>query len=79
MLHKQLRERNLNSLVINTVHDSVVVDCHPDEIEEVKQVASICLVKAQDEAEKRFCLDKFIPLEVEMSIGKNWMEQQDCA
>ncbi len=79
MLHKQLRERNLKSLVINTVHDSVVVDCHPDEIEEVKQVASICLVKAQDEAEKRFGLDKFIPLEVEMSIGKNWMEQQDCA
>ena len=78
MLHKQLRERNLNSLVINTVHDSVVVDCHPDEIEEVKQVASICLVKAQDEAEKRFGLDKFIPLEVEMSIGNNWMEQEDC-
>ena len=79
MLHKQLRERNLKSLVINTVHDSVVVDCHPDEIEEVKQVASICLVKAQDEAEKRFGLDKFIPLEVEMSIGNNWMEQEDCA
>jgi DNA polymerase I-like protein with 3'-5' exonuclease and polymerase domains len=76
MLHKQLRERNLKSLVINTVHDSVVVDCHPDEIEEVKQVASVCLVKAQDEAEKRFGLDKFIPLEVEMSIGKNWMEQE---
>ena len=79
MLHKQLRERNLKSLVINTVHDSVVVDCHPDEIEEVKQVASVCLVKAQDEAEKRFGLDKFIPLEVEMSIGNNWMEQEDCA
>jgi len=78
MLHKQLRERNLKSLVINTVHDSVVVDCHPDEIEEVKQVASVCLVKAQDEAEKRFGLDKFIPLEVEMSIGNNWMEQEDC-
>ena len=79
LLHKQLKERGLKSLVINTVHDSVIVDCHPDEIEEVKQIAPTCLVKAQDEAEKRFGLEKFIPLEVEMSIGKNWMEQEDCA
>ena len=79
LLHKQLKERGLKSLVINTVHDSVIVDCHPDEIEEVKQIAPTCLIKAQDEAEKRFGLEKFIPLEVEMSIGKNWMEQEDCA
>ena len=79
LLHKQLKERGLKSLVINTVHDSVIVDCHPDEIEEVKQIAPTCLVKAQDEAEKRFGLEKFIPLDVEMSIGKNWMEQEDCA
>ena len=79
LLHKQLRERGLKSLVINTIHDSVIVDCHPEEIEEVKQISSICLVKAQDEAEKRFGLDKFIPLEVEMSIGNNWMEQKECS
>jgi len=79
MLHKQLRERKLKSLIINTVHDSVVVDCHPDEIEEVKELSTRCLVNAQDEAEKRFGLDKFIPLEVEMSIGTNWMDQKDCA
>ena len=66
-------------MIINTVHDSVIVDCHPDEIEEVKQIAPTCLIRAQDEAEKRFGLEKFIPLDVEMSIGKNWMEQEDCA
>jgi hypothetical protein len=32
---------------------------------------------AQNEAEKRFGLDKFIPLDVEMSMGNNWMEQME--
>tara|TARA_R110000737_G_scaffold63546_5_gene91217 strand:- start:1789 stop:3882 length:2094 start_codon:yes stop_codon:yes gene_type:complete len=77
LLHKELKKRGLKSLVINTVHDSVVVDVHPNEIEEIKILAPTCLRLAQNEAEKRFGLDKFIPLDVEMSMGNNWMEQME--
>ena len=66
-------------MVINTVHDSVVVDVHPDELEEIKILAPTCLKLAQTEAYIRFGLDKFIPLDVEMSMGNNWMEQEDVA
>ena len=79
LLHKELKKRKLKSLVINTVHDSVVVDVHPDELEEIKILAPTCLKLAQNEAHIRFGLDKFIPLDVEMSMGNNWMEQEDCA
>ena len=79
ILFNKLREMNLRSVVINTVHDSVLIDTHPDELEIVKSVAPGCLVDAQTEAKKRFGLSDYIPLEVEMSQGKNWMEQEDCA
>ena len=79
ILFNKLREMNLRSVVINTVHDSVLIDTHPNELETVKLVAPGCLVDAQTEAKKRFGLSDYIPLEVEMSQGKNWMEQEDCA
>ena len=79
ILFNKLREMNLRSVVINTVHDSVLIDTHPNELEIVKSVAPGCLVDAQTEAKKRFGLSDYIPLEVEMSQGKNWMEQEDCA
>ena len=79
LLFNKLREMNLRSVVINTVHDSVLIDTHPSELEIVKSVAPGCLVDAQAEAKKRFGLSDYIPLEVEMSHGKNWMLQEDCA
>ena len=65
--------------MINTVHDSVLIDTHPDEIDINKDIGPACLLEAQTEAHKRVGLDEFIPLAVEMSKGKNWMEQEDFA
>ena len=77
LLCNKLKELDLRSRVINTVHDSVLIDCHPDEINIIKDIGPSCLLAAQDEAQRRFGLDTFIPLAVEMSRGKNWMEQYD--
>jgi DNA polymerase I-like protein with 3'-5' exonuclease and polymerase domains len=76
ILFNKLREMKLNSIVINTVHDSVLIDTHPDELDIVKSVAPGCLVDAQSEAKRRFGLSDYIPLEVEMSQGKDWMHQE---
>ena len=78
ILFNKLKELGLQSIVINTVHDSVLIDTHPDELDIVKQIGPQCLLEAQQEAKKRFGLSDYIPLEVEMSQGKNWMEQEDC-
>ena len=77
LLFNKLKEKGLKSVVINTVHDSVLIDTHPDEIDIVKEVGPQCLLDAQDEAKKRFGLPDYIPLEVEMSHGKNWMDQEE--
>jgi len=75
ILYNKIKELGLKSRVINTVHDSVLIDTHPEEIEQVKLVGPQCLVNAQEEAKKRFGLPDYIPLEVEMSHGNNWMDQ----
>lgn len=77
LLFNKLKEKGLQSVVINTVHDSVLIDTHPDEIDLVKEIGPQCLLDAQEEAKKRFGLPDYIPLEVEMSRGNNWMDQQD--
>ena len=77
LLFNKLKEKRLKSVVINTVHDSVLIDTHPDEIDIVKDIGPQCLLDAQDEAKKRFGLSDYIPLEVEMSHGSNWMDQEE--
>ena len=68
---------NLKSKVINTVHDSVLIDTHPKEVDLIKEIGPQCLLDAQQEAFDRFGLDIYIPLGVDISHGKNWMEQED--
>lgn len=76
LLNKKLRELNYRSCIFNTVHDSVLVDCPPEEVNEVVKFAPRCLVAAQQEAFDRFGLEMFIPLACDVTRGKNWMDQE---
>jgi DNA polymerase I-like protein with 3'-5' exonuclease and polymerase domains len=77
LLFNKMKEMNLESKVINTVHDSVLIDTHPEEVDLIKKIGPQCLLDAQQEAFDRFGLDIYIPLGVDISHGKNWMEQED--
>ena len=77
LLHKWLKSNGLRTVLINTVHDSVVLDVHPEEIALVSNAAPGIMLKVADEAGQKFDLDVFIPLDVETSVGKNWLEQKD--
>ena len=67
----------MQSKLILTVHDSIVVDTHPDEVEEVKAILTQAMTKVGDEAKERFGYSLVVPLEIEISRGKNWLEQQE--
>ena len=72
-----LKQKNIQSKLILTVHDSIVVDTHPDEVEEVKAILTQAMTKVGDEAKERFGYSLVVPLEIEISRGKNWLEQQE--
>ena len=71
------RKHKLKSKLILTVHDSIVVDCHPDELTQVKEVLLEAMSKMEAEIEQRFDYKLVLPLDVEMTVGKNWLEQKE--
>lgn len=77
--HKLFKQETLQSKLILTVHDSICVDAHPDEVEQVKNILTIAMTGVGNEAEKRFGYKTVVPLDIEISGGKNWLDQEEYA
>jgi DNA polymerase I-like protein with 3'-5' exonuclease and polymerase domains len=59
------------------MHDSIVIDVHPEEVENVVQVVD----SVQDDLigliNRRWDIDFNVPLALEAKIGINWLEQTE--
>jgi len=75
--YRKFKMLDLKSKLILTVHDSIVVDCHPDELEVVKKILTWSMTGVKDELKERFNYDMALPLDIEISAGNNWMEMQE--
>jgi DNA polymerase-1 len=64
-IHKRMKEERLDSKMILQVHDELVFDVHPSELEKLKVIVS---------KEMREALPLKVPVEVEMGTGRNWLE-----
>ncbi len=64
-IHRKLKDENRKSKMLLQVHDELVFDVHHSELEEIKPMI-------KHEMENAFKMT--VPLEVEMGIGKNWLE-----
>jgi len=71
---RYFREHNLQSKIILTVHDSIVVDVCPDEMGKVKEGLTWAMEGVHSEIKERFDYTFTIPLNTEIEAGKNWME-----
>jgi DNA polymerase I-like protein with 3'-5' exonuclease and polymerase domains len=74
-IHKRLVR--FESCVVNSVHDSIVIDIHPDEIEYVVQVIDEVQANLINLINKRWSIDFNVPLALEAKIGDNWLEQKE--
>ena len=64
-IHKKLSEENWKSKMLLQVHDELVFDVHNSELEKIQPMIKF-------EMENAFKLD--VPLDVEIGMGKNWLE-----
>jgi DNA polymerase I len=64
-IHKKLTSENWKSKMLLQVHDELVFDVHNSELEKIQP-----LIK--HEMENAFIMD--VPLDVELGIGRNWLE-----
>ena len=76
---KLFKQSNLRSKLILTVHDSVCVDAHPDEIDQVNLILTEAMTKVEDDSKKLFNYSMIVPLDIEISGGINWLEQEEFA
>lgn len=74
--YREMKKRNLKSRLILTVHDSIVVDTHPDERKDVYEILVWATTGCPIEIKERWNYDMVLPLNSEVSQGINWMQME---
>jgi len=72
--NKLLAENKMQSVICNTVHDSIVFDVHPKEKDLAIDILSKGMLSLYDECKKRYDITYSMPVGIELKIGKNWLD-----
>ena len=76
-IDKMLEANKMQSCIVNTVHDSVVLDIHPDETDKVLKIIDRTNDRLISIVNKKWNIDFNIPLLLEAKIGPNWLDTKD--
>ena len=76
-IEKELQ--SMQSCVVNTVHDSIVIDVHPQEIDEVTNIIKKINSSLKKIVDNQFKIELNVPLVLEAKIGNNWLDTKDVA
>lgn len=71
---KELRKAKAKSLCVLTVHDSIVLDVHPDEEDLCMKILVTAMKEVDDELKRRYNYQMVMPLDIEIKSGPNWLE-----
>jgi DNA polymerase-1 len=67
----------LQSKVVNTVHDSMVVDVHPEETDYVIQMITDLNEDLDKIIYEAYGVEMNVPMLLEAKIGPNWLDTKD--
>ena len=73
-LHKAVKDAELKSVICNTVHDSIVMDVHPDEFEVCVDLMKHAMLSLPFETMRRYGITYDMPVGIEIKAGKNWLD-----
>ena len=74
-LHQLMKQQKVKSKLILTVHDSIVADCHPEEVDLMIRIFKKAFADTIPLIKIRFGVDFNVPLEYDLDIGKNLLEK----
>ena len=74
-MHQRLEP--MQSCLVNTVHDSMVIDIHPDETDQVLNMINSMNEGLTDLIELAYGIRMNVPLLLEAKIGLNWLDTVD--
>lgn len=78
-LYREMKKLNLKSMIVLVIHDSVIIDVHPDELEIVIKLAKQLGKFAEEEMLSFYGIEMFVPITCETKFGKNAMQLQKAA
>ena len=76
-IEKLLEIDGLKSMLVNSVHDSVVLDVHPAEVEKVLGIINQVNKNLKAIIEDHYDIDVNVPMLLESKIGDNWLDVKD--
>jgi DNA polymerase I-like protein with 3'-5' exonuclease and polymerase domains len=79
-LHKSMKAMQKpvpKSKIINTVHDSIIMDVHPDEKDWMINLLQRSMLCIPEECKEQFGIDFDMPIEIELKIGKDWLNLEE--
>jgi len=79
LLERNMRLKNLKSILVNSVHDSAVIDVYPNEQATVVKTVEETIEQLPATIFARFNVALDVPLVLEPKTGKNWMIMEDIA
>ena len=79
LLHIDKLLDTMQSCVVNTVHDSIVIDVHPDEERKVLDIIHQTNKDLPNLITLRWGVVFNVPLLLESKIGNNWLDTKDVS
>jgi DNA polymerase I-like protein with 3'-5' exonuclease and polymerase domains len=77
LLHIDELLKGMQSCIVNSVHDSIVIDVHPDEEAQVINIIDATNKALPELITLRWGVDFNVPLLLEAKIGPNWLDVKD--
>jgi DNA polymerase I-like protein with 3'-5' exonuclease and polymerase domains len=77
LLEMDERLKPLQSCLVNTVHDSTVIDVHPKEKNYVIQIIMDMNNDLDQIIEEAYDVKMNVPMLLEAKIGPNWLDTED--
>ena len=76
-LQSAFSKKGIKSLIINTVHDSVVIDVYPGEEDIVSKLAHRAMSDVTSTFESYYNVKWDVPFGVDLEMGYNWLEMEN--
>lgn len=79
LMHIEGLLSHMKSCIVNTVHDSIVIDVHPEEERAVIEAINKTNRELPDLITTRWGIEFNVPLLLEAKIGPNWLDTKDVS
>ena len=73
----EIKRREIEALMVSSVHDSLVIDTPEKNVEEVLTIKQNCATIVGIEFEKRFGIEYNLPFRIECQVGKDFKNMEE--